>query len=307
MNLLFAGPAAARLRLPGARVLITGPARGIGEETARLLDAKGARLALVGLEPDRLAGLVAELGPEHMWADCDVTAQSSVDAATRRAVEALGGLDVVVANAGVAAYGTVRSVDPEAFQRTIDVNLTGVFRTVHAALPHLIASRGHVLVMASLASFTPVAGLAAYCASKAGVNAFASALRQEVGHLGVTVGSAHPSWIDTDLVRGAEADLPSFVEMRRKLPWPANGTTSVQACAEALVSGIARRSRRVYVPRGVAVASAARAFLDGPLAEAIAARGARRLVPQLEREVDALGRGFAKHAAEPVAPAASDR
>ena len=292
MPLTRFGPTRRRLELAGARVLITGPARGIGERTARLLAERGSRLCLAGLEPERLSALAGELGPGHVSVETDVTDQAALDRAAALAVDALGGLDVVIANAGVAAYGTVRSVDPEAFRRTIDVNLTGVFRTVHATLPALIGSRGHVLVLASLASFSPVAGMAAYSASKAGVNAFASALRQEVGYLGVTVGTAHPSWVDTDLVRGAESDLPSFRQARSRLPWPANGTTSADDCAAALVDGIARRARRVYVPRGVAVASAFRSVLDGPLAEAIGSRGARRLVPQLEREVAGLGRNF---------------
>jgi NAD(P)-dependent dehydrogenase (short-subunit alcohol dehydrogenase family) len=295
------------VRLAGARVLVTGPARGIGAETARLLAGRGARLALIGLEPDRLAALAGDLGPGHLWSEADVTDQASLAAAVHRATDALGGLDVVVANAGIASYGTVRQIDPEAFRRTIDVNLTGVFRTAHATLPHLEASAGHLLVVASLASFTPVAGMAAYCAGKAGVEAFTSALRQEVAHLGVSVGSAHPSWIDTDLVREAERDLPSFRAMRRRLPWPANRTTSVPACAQALVDGIERRSRRVFVPRGVAVVSACRSFMSGPVAEAVGARGARRLVPQLEAEVAALRRPFPRHAAGVQSPLSQSR
>lgn len=281
--------------LAGRVVLITGAARGIGAQTARLLAARGARVSLTGLEPDRLEALAKELGDDHAWFECDVTDQASIGAAVAATAEHFGRIDVVMANAGVAAYGTVRTYDPEAFARTIDVNLTGVFRTVHAALPHVIERRGHVLVVASLASFTPVAGLSAYAASKAGVDAFTCALRQEVAHLGVTVGSAHPSWIETDMVRGAKEDLASFGEALRHMPPPANSFTSVDTCAAALVRGIERRSRRVYVPRTVAAANWLRAVWTGPLADKIALRTTRTLVPRMEKELERLGRSFGEH------------
>jgi len=279
--------------LAGRVVLITGAARGIGARTARLLAGRGARVALAGLEPDRLSALAGELG--GAWFDCDVTDQRAVDAAVVGTVERYGRIDVVLANAGVAAYGTVRTFDPEAFARTVEVNLTGAFRTVHAALPHVIERRGYVLIMASLASFTPIAGLSAYAASKAGVDALACALRQEVAHLGVGVGSAHPSWIDTDMVRGAEHDLSSFAEARRKMPPPANSTTSVDVCAAAIARGIERRSRRIYVPRTVAVANWLRAAITGPLADRITGRAVAEIVPRMEAEVAELGRSFGEH------------
>ena len=104
----------------------------------------------------------------------------------------------------------MRQADEASFERVLDINLNGVFRTLKYATPHLERSRGHAMVVASAISFTPLAGLASYAASKAGVEMLALAYRQEVAHLGITVGLVHPSWIDTDLVRGAEADLPSF-------------------------------------------------------------------------------------------------
>ena len=140
----------------------------------------------------------------------------------------MGGIDLVVANAGVAAYGTVRQTDEASFERVLDINLNGVFRTLKYATPHLERSRGHVLVVASALSFMPLAAMASYGASKAGAELLALTYRQEVAHLGVTVGLVHPSWIDTDLVRGAEADLPSFQGLRERLPYPGNVTTSVR-------------------------------------------------------------------------------
>ncbi|MDX8151533.1 SDR family oxidoreductase [Patulibacter brassicae] len=277
-------------------VLVTGAARGIGAETARVLARQGARLSLVGLEPDALAALAAELnggGPErHVWFEADVTDQASIDAAVAGTVERLGGIDVVMANAGIANNGTVAINPPDALVRTIDVNLNGVVRTVSAALPHVTERRGYVLVVASLASFTVLPGMAAYCASKAGAEAFANVLRLEVAHKGVKVGSCHPSWIDTDLVRDTENDLRTFREIRSRLPGPLGSTTTVQACAAAVAEGIAKRKRRIYVPRSLAVFQALRTIVISPVSDIGIKLQARKAVPALEAEVAALGRSF---------------
>jgi hypothetical protein len=281
--------------LAGKVVLVTGAGRGIGAQTARLLAARGAQLSLLDMDGATVAALAEELGAGHVAFTADVTDQASLDDAVRGTVEALGGIDVVVANAGVAAYGTVRQMDPEAFARTVDVNLTGVFRTAHATLPHLEQRRGYLLVVASLASFIPLGGLAAYCSSKAGAESLARAMRAEVAHLGVGVGVAHPSWIDTDMVRGAEDDLPSFRAMRAKLPWPARSTTTVEHCADAFVHAIERRSARVYVPRPVGLVNALRSVLNGPLADLGTRLMVSPMVPDLEAEVARLGRSFSRH------------
>jgi hypothetical protein len=281
-----------RQSLQGKVVLVTGAARGIGEETARRLAARGARLALVGLEPERLQALASELGPQHAWFGADVTDQEAVDRAVAGAVERLGGIDVVVANAGVANNGTVAVSPVAAIVRTIDVNLIGVVRTVSAALPHVIDRRGYVQVVSSVAAFTALPGMAAYCASKAGVEQFANVLALEVAHKGVRVGAVHPSWIDTDLVRDQRADSEVVDEALAQLPWPFGSTTSVQDCAEAIVDGIELRRRRVYVPREVGVAQALRALVLGPAGARLTMLRARTMVPRLEEEVQRTGRWF---------------
>jgi NAD(P)-dependent dehydrogenase (short-subunit alcohol dehydrogenase family) len=283
--------------LSGKKVLITGAARGIGATTARDLAARGARLALVGLEPELLQALARELGTGHTWATADVTDGAELDAAVASSAEALGGLDVVVANAGIASFGTVRTIDPEAFARTVDVNLTGVFRTVRAALPHLIDSRGYVLVVSSLAALVPTMGFSAYGASKAGAEAFADALRIEVAPHGVSVGCAHMSWIDTDMVRDAEKDLTAFRTMRQRLPWPMNSTTSVQECSAAFVRAIERRSRRVNVPRAVGLNHWIRPIVHSRLVDLVMARDAADVLPRLETEIATLGRSVSEKVA----------
>jgi len=276
--------------LAGKRVVVTGAARGIGAAVARLAVSRGARVALIGLEAERLSALADELGAAASWCEADVRDGRSLQLAIDESAGVMGGIDAVVANAGVVAYGTVRQADDTVFERVIDVNLTGTFRTLKYATPHLERTRGHVSVVASALSFMALPSMGSYAASKAGVEMLALAYRQEVAHLGITVGLVHPSWIETDLVKGAELDLPSFVRLRKDLPYPGNVTTSVDTAAGAIVDGLVSRRARVYVPRAVGAAGWGKAALGSPVAWLWARRFAAKWVPTLEREIGALGR-----------------
>lgn len=130
------------MSLHGKVVFITGGARGIGAEVARRLRNKGARLVLTDLDRAELATLAAELGEDRvLTAVADVRDLPAMQAAAAQGVERFGGIDVVVANAGIASYGSVLNVDPEAFKRVLDVNVLGVFHTVRATLPSVIDRR----------------------------------------------------------------------------------------------------------------------------------------------------------------------
>jgi NAD(P)-dependent dehydrogenase (short-subunit alcohol dehydrogenase family) len=285
-----------RTSLAGKSVLITGAARGIGAELARKAAARGARVALVGLEPEQLAKVADDLGPEHLWVETDVTDAEALAAAVRRAAETFGGLDIVVANAGIAPLTTVMTSSAHALARTIEVNLIGAMLTAHAALPEIAKRKGHVLLISSAAAFTVLPGMSAYCAAKAGVERFGDALRLEVAYRGVTVASAHPTWIDTDMVRDTEAALPTFAQTRKQLPGPLGAYTSVEACAEALVENLETRGRRVFVPGSVGVISALRQLVTGVVAEKVAMKVSAKRVPQLERDILALnGQEFGKN------------
>ena len=270
----------------GKTILITGGARGIGAESARRLAARGARLSLVGLEPELLEQVASECG-DAAWFECDVTDRDSLQAAVDGTVERFGGIDVVMANAGIGAGGTVRTMDPDAWDRVIEVNLLGAVRTIRACLPHVIERRGYVLPVASIAAAIHTPGMSAYAASKAGLEAFGNSLRGEVAHLGVGVGVAYFSWIDTDMVRGADEN-PATRFMRSKLRGPAGKTWPVSEAGEAVAAGIETRARRIIVPnnfRSLLIFRMAIAYLT----ERTASRDVPEFVRMMEEEAAARG------------------
>jgi NAD(P)-dependent dehydrogenase (short-subunit alcohol dehydrogenase family) len=277
----------------GKVALITGGANGVGAEVARRLHDKGARVVLTDLDEVRLKEVATRLGEDRVLAAvADVRDLSAMQNAVDKGIERFGGIDIVVANAGIGTYGSVLQVDPEAFRTLIDVNVVGVFHTVRATLPSVIDRQGYVLIVSSGAAYLAFPGLAPYNAAKAGVEHFANALRLEVAHLGVDVGSAHMSWIDTPLVRESKADLSTVREMLASLPGPLAKTTSVEKCGDAFVKGIEARKRRINCPGWVEVLRWIRPLLATRMVEAQTAKTASELLPKMDAEVAALGRSM---------------
>jgi NAD(P)-dependent dehydrogenase (short-subunit alcohol dehydrogenase family) len=229
-------------------VFITGGARGIGAEVARRLRNKGAKLVLTDLDKAELATLAAELGEDRvLTAVADVRDLPAMQAAAAQAVERFGGIDVVVANAGIASYGSVLQVDPEAFKRVLDVDVLGVFHTVRATLPAVIERRGHILVVASIYSFVNGALNASYAASKAGVDQLTRALRVELAHHGATAGVAYLGFVDTDLV-GDVFEQQQVAEARAIMPTFVTKPIPVTKAGRSLVDGIESRAATVAAP-----------------------------------------------------------
>jgi NAD(P)-dependent dehydrogenase (short-subunit alcohol dehydrogenase family) len=277
----------------GKVVFITGAAGGVGAEVAQRLHRKGTNLMLVDLDETPLKALAARLGEDRvMTSIADVRDLTAMQTAVDRAVDRFGGVDVVMANAGIATYGSVLQVDPEAFKTLIDVNVVGVFNTVRAALPAVINSRGYVLIVSSVAAYAAAPGMAPYDASKAAVEQFANALRLEVAHLGVDVGSAHMSWIDTPLVQDARSDLRAFREMISLLPGPARKTTTVEKCGAAFVKGIEGRKRQINCPRWVGLMRWLRPMLATPAGEYHLRKHTGDLLRRMDAEVAQLGRSM---------------
>ena len=235
--------------LAGRRVLITGAARGIGAALAERAAGHGARLALVGLEPEKLEQVAQRCGEGTFVAECDVSDQEQVTRAIDAAAEALGGLDVVVANAGIATGGPLRLQPVRSWQRVIEINLLGVMYTDRAALPHLERSRGYLLNIASAAAAFRGPGMSAYCAAKAGVEALSDCLRVEENPYGVDVGVAYFLFLDTDMVRDAEREMPLMERVKGEMPQILARTYPLEPAIDEVVAAISERRRRVAYPK----------------------------------------------------------
>ncbi len=232
----------------GEVVLITGAARGFGELLARELADRGARLALLGVEPERLHALARALGPSAAAFDCDVRDRAQVDGAVAAAAAHFGRIDVVVANAGITAFGTLAELDPERFEAVLDVNVNGVYRTLRAAYPHLADSRGYALAVASMAAAIHSPLQAHYCASKAAVTAMTDSLRIEGRADGVGVGCLHPTFAGTDIMTQTHDDPAGELLWggnRARGPW---AVVTPEQVVATMVRMITHRSRRAAVP-----------------------------------------------------------
>lgn len=261
--------------LAGRRVLITGAGRGIGALVARRLHERGARVALLGLEPEHLSVVAADCG-DAPWFECNVADRSQVDAAVADAVERLGGLDVAIANAGVGAQMTLIGGDARIWDQSFAVNLGGTFNLVRAAGPYVAHPGGYFLLTASLAAAIHLPLMSAYCASKAAVESLGDSLRVELGPTGARVGVAYYAELDTDMTSRGFA-----TEAAARMPLGGHGhlpVSPVGPAIDALERGIARRSRRIVSPRWVGAILPIR-----ELAQRVVELQARRGLPRPSR------------------------
>jgi NAD(P)-dependent dehydrogenase (short-subunit alcohol dehydrogenase family) len=287
--------AAASYSLQGKTVLITGAARGIGADAARRIAAKGARVSLVGLEPEELRKVASDCGDQTLWFEADVTDAAALEDAINRTAQRAGGIDVVVANAGIAAGGPMRYMEEDSFRAVIEVNVVGVWRTLRLALPHVIDSRGYMLPVASIAAILPqFPGFVPYSTSKAAVEAMAKCIRVEVAHLGVDVGIAYFGWIDTDMVRGGE-EHPAFSFMRSRLRGPLGKTLLVSKAGEAIVNGIEKRAKSIAEPPFVRVVDKLRGLIPN-----VVDREIERHVPEVMAHFEAERQRTGDPMAKPV-------
>jgi NAD(P)-dependent dehydrogenase (short-subunit alcohol dehydrogenase family) len=263
-----------RLDMSGRTAFITGAARGIGAAAAERLHARGANVALVGLEPERLRENAERLGARALAVDADVTDLDALQSAVAGTVERFGSVDVAIANAGIAFTGTLATSPVEQVERTLSVNLLGVWRTDRAVLPEILRSRGYLLNVASLAAASHAPMMGPYAASKAGVEALTDSLRLETAPSGAKVGCAYFGFIDTDLVKASFAE-PAAEAMNGSLPAFIRNPAPLSKAIDAIERGIERRSARVWAPRWVGAMLALRGVLQ-PLIE-------RRTLADLER------------------------
>jgi NAD(P)-dependent dehydrogenase (short-subunit alcohol dehydrogenase family) len=189
--------------LTGKTVLITGASRGIGAAAARVFADAGANVALAARSTEATAALAEEIGAQALALQCDVSRYADVEAAVAATVAQFGGLDIVIGNAGVIEpIGALAEADPEAWARAIQINLTGVFHGMRAAIP-VMQERGDgtIITVSSGAAHNPLEGWSAYCASKAGAAMLTACADREARSGGLRIMGLSPGTVATDMQR----------------------------------------------------------------------------------------------------------
>jgi NAD(P)-dependent dehydrogenase (short-subunit alcohol dehydrogenase family) len=235
--------------LSGKVALVTGAARGIGFETARTLAGRGAHVAVNDLDGPATEAAAQLIGAETLAVPADVTDRDEMAGVVAAVVGRFGGLDVVVANAGVAPpSATMRSIDPDVFERTLEIDLLGVWRTVRPALPQIVERKGHVVVVSSVYAWVNGMMNSPYAIAKSGVEALGRALRAELAIHGASATVAHFGFINTRMVRDALEDPVVSDRLDERFPSLMTRQLSPSYAAAAVVNGIERRAPRVIVP-----------------------------------------------------------
>ena len=284
------GGAPRRYDLNGKVALVTGAARGIGYETARQLHMRGAFVAVVDIDAAEAREAAERIGPRAIGLATDVTDHSAVMQSVAETVDRFGGLDIVVANAGIAQkqMATVRGIGVEEWERVFEVDMLGVWRTVRAALPQIVERQGHVVVTSSVYAFVNGVLNSPYAVAKSGVESLGRSLRAELMPLGASASVAYFGWVDTKLVQDAfevngdrmQQNLPEFLKKR---------ITPAQAGA-AVVRGIEERSPRIFAPKWWRYVSALRGVLNPLLDRRFESDPAMtKTIREVESEADEQG------------------
>jgi NAD(P)-dependent dehydrogenase (short-subunit alcohol dehydrogenase family) len=276
--------------LNGKAALVTGAARGIGYETARQLHLRGASVTVLDIDAAEAREAAERIGPRAIGLATDVTDHSAVMQSVAETVERFGGLDVVVANAGIAQkqMATVRGIGIEEWERVFEVDMLGVWRTVRAALPQVVERKGHIVVTSSVYAFVNGMLNSPYAVAKSGVESLGRSLRAELTPLGASASVAYFGWVDTKMVQDAVAangdrmqqNLPEFLRKR---------ITPDQAGA-AVVRGIEERAPRIFAPKWWRYVSAFRGLIN-PLLDGRMDSDSRVLatIREVEGEADEQG------------------
>jgi NAD(P)-dependent dehydrogenase (short-subunit alcohol dehydrogenase family) len=279
------------LDLNGKAALVTGAARGIGYETARQLHTRGASVAVVDLDAEEAREAAERIGPRALGVGAAVTDEAALRQAVTETVERFGGLDVAVANAGIAQarMATVRGIGGEEWERVFEVDMLGVWRTVRAALPPIVERQGHIVVVGSIYSFANGVLNSPYAVAKAGVEALGRGLRAELVPLGASAGVAYFGWVDTKLVQDA-AEQELFHRMQQRVPRFMRGRIQPSEAAAAVVDGIEERAPRVFAPRWWRSVSALRGLVN-PLLDRAMERDTHTtaIIREIEAEADEQG------------------
>ncbi len=279
--------------LNGKVALVTGAARGIGYETARQLHMRGASVAVVDLDPEQAREAAERIGERAIGIGADVTDHAAIMQAVAETVERFGGLDVAVANAGIAqsTVATVRGIGSEEWERVFEVDMLGVWRTVRAALPQIVERKGHIVVTSSVYAFVNGVLNSPYAVAKAGVESLGRSLRAELMPLGASAGVAYFGWVDTRLVQDA-FERPHSDRMQQNLPGFLSKRIQPDEAGAAVVRGIEERAPRTFAPKWWRYISALRGIVN-PLLDRRFENNQKMIATIREIEADADEQGAA--------------
>lgn len=240
-------------------VLITGASSGIGEALATEYARRGCDLALLARREDRLAAITArirEAGARAVPIRCDVRDDESVTRAVDEALQALGKLDIVIANAGFGVAGRFERLTLDDYRRQFETNVFGVVRTVQTTLPALTSTRGRLAIMGSVAGHLAAIGMSPYAMSKFAVRAFADSLREDIRPTGVSVTLISPGFVDSEI---RKLDRGGVVRQDSSDPVPSWLRVATPVAARQIVRAIDRRkSEAVITAHGKAMVLLAR-------------------------------------------------
>jgi NADP-dependent 3-hydroxy acid dehydrogenase YdfG len=226
---------------PGTRAIVSGASRGIGEATARALAARGARVGLMARGEERLRSLAGEIGGDAIMLPADVGERGEVEKAIANFVEEAGGLELLIANAGIAHYAPFTDLTIERAEEMVQTNLLGTIYLVRAALPHMLdRAAGHVVVVSSGAALRAFPWAGVYGATKAAQKSFAEALRHELSGTGVSLTTVFPGEVATDLHTHQLERLPDWRHTDEAIP--------AGRVADAIVGAVEADRREVHVP-----------------------------------------------------------
>ena len=228
-------------------VWITGGGTGIGRALALQLGAEGAHVVVSGRRLDRLeeaVALIEDAGASAEALVCDVTDEDAVRTAVAGIVSSHGGLDMVIANAGFSAGGRLHQLPVEDFRRQFDVNVTGLYSTIHHALPHVLERDGRVVLMGSVSYILTAPGTGAYSASKAAVHALGMCLSIELAGTGASCTVVHPGFVESEI---GKVDNAGVYQEEQKDRRPERLMWSAEDAARDMVTGIYKRQTEVII------------------------------------------------------------
>jgi NAD(P)-dependent dehydrogenase (short-subunit alcohol dehydrogenase family) len=281
------GPKPLTYDVRGKIAVVTGSARGIGFGTAQALTKRGATVVIVDLDLAAAEAAASRLGGDSFGLAADVTDRGAMQRVVATVTDRFGGLDVIVANAGVASRGaTVRAMNGEAFDRVLAVDLNGVYNTVIAALPQIAERQGHIVVVASVYAFLNGLGAAPYAMAKAGVEQLGRALRVELVPHGASASVAYFGFIDTEMVHQMIDQDPVTDRMLGTLPKVLHKRLAPDQAGEAIARGIETRAPRIIAPKRWAAFSALRGVIN-PWLDSYMLKDAQ--TQEIVRELDARG------------------